>query len=156
MKNRNVRFLALGIALLLAVSCLSGCGGASKEVNNLMTEFEHACNTLDIDAMLNCIDPTVADPVKVGLSLYGMFAQNDNDKTLDQIAGGLSGDPKLNGNEFFSSIKIEVKKTSVKGDNATVETNIQYKLLGQNYNRDASFTCIEKSGKWYIKGFRFV
>ena len=155
MKKRIIKITTLILALIMMVGCLAGCGGTSKQVNNLLTEFEYACNTLDIDAMLNCIDPAVADPVKVGLSLYGLFAQKDQDETLDQIAQLLSGDSKLDGKEFFSSIKIEIKKVSTKGKSTRAETTIQYKLLGQNYKKDASFMCMKNSDKWYISSFYF-
>jgi len=155
MKKHIVKLISLCLASVLLFGCLSGCSGKKKKIDNLMTEFEYACNTLDVDAMLNCIDPSVSDVARLGLGLYGMFAQKDKDEILDQIAGLLSGDTGLDGNEFFSSVKIEVKKTDVKGEEAETETLLQYKLLGQNFKRDATFYCTKNADKWYISSFYF-
>ena len=155
MKKHIAQLTALCLVMILLVGSLTGCNGSKKDVENLMTEFQYSCNTLDIDAMLNCIDPSVSDPIKLGLGLYGMFAQKDKDQILDEIASALSGNSDMNGNDFFSSIKIDVQKVDVKGKDAQVETVLQYKLLGENFKRDASFSCIQNAGKSYISSFNF-
>ena len=155
MNKNGIKLIAAGAILLLMLSCLFGCDAKSKEVESLLAEFEQACNTLDINAMLDCITPTVADPIKVGVSLYDLFVQQSDDKTLDQIAVVLSGDSKLDGNDFFSSVKIEVRSVKADGENMLAETDLSYTLLGQTYEKDAIFTCTMNSDKWYISGFKF-
>ena len=153
MKKNIMKLFSLGLAVILMMGCLTGCDGTSTEIKNLLTEFEYACNTLDIDAMLNCIDPSISDKVKFGLSLYGLVMKADDDETLDQIARLLSGNSTLDGQEFFSSIKIELNNVSSEGEITKAETTIQYKLLGQNYKRDAVFSCVKSADKWYISRF---
>lgn len=156
MKRRSIRLLATGIVILLMISSLSACEGSSKKANKLLTEFEHACNTLDIDAMHNCIVPAVAGPVRASLSLFGFLAQKGTDEVFGQMAGLLSGNSNLNGNEFFSSEEIESKRVKISGKTLQAGASLSYRLIGQTCKKDALFVFKKSNDKWYIAGFKFI
>lgn len=64
-KERDFRVL---LSVLLIVS-LSGCKGGgivgkSAECKSLINKFEKSCNEVDIQAILDCIDPKISDPIK--------------------------------------------------------------------------------------------
>ena len=145
--------LVSGILLVSMLFSLSACGnGSKKEIENLMTEFEYACNTLDFDAVLNCINPKVSDSIKIGVGLVGMFTKTDTDELFEKLADTLSSDD-LGGTDFFSSIKITVNDVSVDGENATVTTLLKYNVSGSQMEREAIFKCIYYTEKWYISSF---
>lgn len=132
---------------------LTGCNGSSKEINNLMTEFEYACNTLDFEAALNCINPKVSDKIKLAAGFVGMFTDTDTDEMFEKLAEYLSDDDDVGGTDFFSSIKIKVEDISVDDETATVSTTLTYKLNGNEVVRESTFKCIYYTEKWFISSF---
>ncbi|MDR0405307.1 MAG: hypothetical protein LBH54_00790 [Clostridiales bacterium] len=155
MKRTAFHALRLMTVTAIALSVLCGCGSRSAEIENLLSKFETSCNALNIDDMLSCVNPSVSDPIKLGLGVYNMFAQGVSDEVLDKISGALSGDSQLKGNEFFSSVKIDVKKINARSKDAVAEVQISYTLLGQTFQKEARFNCVYVSDQWYIGGFRF-
>lgn len=151
------RVLSFVLAVILSVSMLvsfTGCNGSNKEIEYLITEFENACNALDFDAVLNCINPKVSDNIKIAVGLVGMFTDTDTDEMFEKLADYLS-DGDIGGTDFFSSIKIEIKDINVEEDAALVDTVISYSLNGDDYQREATFNCIYYAEKWYISSFSF-
>ncbi|MGN0114791.1 MAG: hypothetical protein ACI396_05650 [Acutalibacteraceae bacterium] len=151
MRKSIICVIAVIVSIAMVLS-LSGCGGPEKDIKNLLTEFENACNTLDFDAVLDCIDPKVSDKVKLAVGVVGMFTDSDTDELFDSLADYLSKDD-IGGKDFFSSIKIKVEKISVEDDAATVSTTLTYSVNGEETVREASFYCIYYTEKWYISYF---
>ena len=143
----SVMTIVLSIAMIFS---LTGCSGSNKEIENLMTEFEYACNTLDFDAVLNCINPKVSDKIKIAAGFVGMFT--DTDEMFESLADYLSSDD-IGGTDFFSSIKIDVKDISVEDESATVAATLTYELNGEEVVRESTFNCIYYTEKWYISSF---
>ena len=152
MRRICVSIISMIIALSMLVS-LVGCGNSSKkEIENLMTEFEHACNTLDFNSVLNCINPKVSDTVKIGMGIVGLFTDMENDVLFEKLAAALTTE-QLGGADFFSSIKIDVKDIVVEDKTATVSTWIKYNISDSQFEREATFNCIYYTEKWYISNF---
>ena len=151
MRKIFVSVVAIVLSITMIFS-LTGCSGSNKEIENLMTEFEYACNTLDFDAVLNCINPKVSDKIKIAAGFVGMFTDTDTDEMFDSLADYLSSDD-VGGTDFFSSIKIEVKDISVEDEAATVSTILTYELNGEEVVRESTFKCIYYTEKWYISSF---
>lgn len=145
----SVITIVISIAMIFS---LTGCDNSNREIKDLMTEFEHACNTFDFDAVLDCINPKVSDKIKIAAGIVGVFTDIDTDKMFESLAEYLSND-NIGGADFFSSIKIEVKDISVEDDDATVSVTLTYELGGEKVVREATFNCIYYTEKWYISSF---
>lgn len=144
--------LVIVLSLALMVS-LTGCKvGNNKDIKNLLAEFESSCNSLDFDAVLDCINPQISDKVNLALGLVGMFTDTDKDELFEKLAGFLSKDD-IKGAEFFSSIKIEVKDIAVEDKDATVSTIITYNINGDETTRESTFYCSYYIDEWYINAF---
>ena len=154
MRKIIISITAIVISIAMLVS-LTGCGGSKKEIENLMTEFEYACNTLDFDAVLNCINPKISDKVKLAMGFVGMFTETDTDEMFEKLAEYLSKDD-IGGTDFFSSIKIKVDDISISSDTATVSTTLTYKVNGDEVVRESNFKCIYYTKKWFISSFSIV
>lgn len=151
---RKIMNLIVSVILALAMVCsLTGCSKANEDIENLMTEFEYACNTLDIDAVLDCINPKVSDKIRLAVGVLGMFTETDSDEMFESLAAALAGESEVIGTEFFSSIKIEVNDIQAEKDTATVLTTLTYNLTGDDVVREATFSCIYYTEKWYISSF---
>ncbi len=151
-----VRIATILLSALIFCMCLSGCNKNDEQITNLLAEFEYSCNTLDVDAMLNCISPSTADKIKLVISIYGMISDKNTSEVLDDISASLIGDSSLDGNDFFSSIKIDVKDIKEDGEEAVASAYVEYKINGETYNRIADFKCVYYMEKWYISKFSFV
>lgn len=151
MKIGLIRTVAI-VVLAVMIFSLGGCGKADKEIENLMTEFEYACNTLDFDAVLNCINPKISDKIKLAAGLVGMFTETDTDEMFERLADYLSAD-EIGGTDFFSSIKIQVEEIDAEEDTAVVSAILTYELNGEQVERRATFDCIYYIEKWYISSF---
>ena len=80
MKIKGIVIVMLIAALVLS---LCGCSNDKGEIENLMTEFEYSCNELDIDAMLDCIDPAISDKIKLATGIASMFTNKDSDELTE-------------------------------------------------------------------------
>ena len=150
MKIKGIVIVMLIAALVLS---LCGCSNDKGEIENLMTEFEYSCNELDIDAMLDCIDPAISDKIKLATGIASMFTNKDSDELTEELVGMLTGDSSLNADDFFSSIKIETKDIKTKKDSGTANAVVEYRIAGEKFKKEATFTYVYNMEKWYISRF---
>ena len=98
-KIKSLSTLFLIIALSVS---MCACGGQNNEIKTLTRNFENSCNKLDMNAMLDCIDPEVSGSVKKLTGLIGMFSDKDTDELLDSFAKVLFSEMPENSKDFFS------------------------------------------------------
>lgn len=151
MKTKRIVIMMLMATMLLS---LCGCGNNKAKIENLMTEFEYSCNELDIDAMLNCIDPAISDKIKLATGIVGMFTDKDSDDLTEELVGMLTGEETLNANDFFSSIRIEAAEIKTKKETGICEAVVEYSLAGEKFKKNAEFEFINNMDKWYISSFK--
>lgn len=151
-----MKFKGIVIVMLIAAMVLSlcGCSNDKSEIENLMTEFEYSCNELDIDAMLNCIDPAISDKIKLATGIAGMFTDKDSDELIEGLVGMLTGDNSLNADDFFSSIKIETSDIKTKKETGTANAIVEYSVAGEKFKKEATFDYVYNMDKWYISSFK--
>lgn len=149
--------IALVLAFVMIVICivpLSGCGNENDKIKNLMTEFEYACNSLDVDAMLDCIHPDITNKIKAAMGIVGMFTGKDSDDMLEEISTILTNNSKVDAESFFSTIKIDIKEVNSDSDNGTAKVNLTYKVGTEEIVSETTFICSKYNDKWYIKSFK--
>ncbi len=145
------RISAIILATVVLITCLCGCSAADNtEIRNLITEFEYSCNTLDIDAMLDCITPEISDKIRLAVGFAGMFSDKSSDEMFEQLANTIMNNSDISGNEFFSSVKITVSRIEAVKERAIVDTVLEYTLSGDSYKKEAIFECVTYLDKWYI------
>lgn len=147
------------LCLLMAIQ-LAGCGKkGQEECENVLNEFEYACNELDVDAMLRCLHPDVADPVRTLLSLTNMISGEETEDIVDMIASGLGGmmeEGNLDSEEMFNSLDIEITDYEENGSNADVYADISFELAGEPMKRYGVFHMQQIDEQWYISSFDFT
>ena len=141
--------------IMTIILSLCGCSNGNNEIKKLMSEFEYSCNELDIDAMLDCVDPKISDKIKLATGIASMFTDKDSDELLESLAGMLTGDSSLNAADFFSSIKFEISNVKTKKEAGTADAIVEYNIAGENYKKEATFEYVYSMKKWYISGFQF-
>ena len=150
---RNLTVLILIIALSVS---MCACGSQNNEIKTLTKNFENSCNKLDINAMLDCIDPDVSGSVKKLTGLIGMFSDKDTDELLDSFAKVLFSELPENSQEFFSSIKIKLDNIEIEEDRASASAEITYEISGEENYSNANFEYIRVDEKWYIANLNFM
>ena len=145
------RIAVFALVITVCLGMMTACNGKQKdEIESVIAEFEYACNTSDAEAILNTITPKVSDKLKLALGIYGMFSDQDTSEVLESISDVLVGDSDLDGNDFLSSIKIDVGEISIDEESAVVEAKVQYVIAGEEYKREAKFKCVYYLEEWYI------
>lgn len=155
---KSVKSLLLVLVIACTSVMLCGCGDKSN-VKGVIRDFETACNSLDIDAMLDCLNPDIADAVNATLGFVGIFTDKDTETMLDSISKTLLGatEEGEGGSEFFSTLKIDVEEVIAGRNSATVDAEVSYDLNGETVEKAAEFICnySDKDEKWYISDFSF-
>lgn len=140
---------ALILIIVLTVS-ICACGNQNNEIKTLTKNFENSCNKLDMNAMLDCIDPDISGSVKKLTGLIGMFSDKDTDELLDSFAKVLFSELPENSKEFFSSIKIKLDNIEIDEDSASATAEITYEISGEDNKSNANFEYTRIDEKWYI------
>lgn len=144
------------IVLLVCTILLSLCGCKRTEgITNTLQNFGQACRDLDLNAMLNCVDPTIAKPIQFGLALYGVVADSDVQDTLDDLVGLVFGED-YRSSEFLSTLQFSDFHLSGHGSSAKVNCKVSFELSGQSFTREATITLVEKDDTWYISKISFA
>lgn len=140
---------ALILIIVLTIS-MCACGNQNNEIKTLTKNFENSCNKLDMNAMLDCIDPDISGNVKKLTGLIGMFSDKDTDELLDSFAKVLFSELPENSKEFFSSIKIKLDNIETDEDSASATAEITYEISGEDNKSNANFEYTRIDEKWYI------
>lgn len=144
------KFCLILVAVMTLVMLLTACGNGKSEIESVTADFEKACNDVDLNAMLDCIDPTIASGLKFATGLAGMFSDKDTDELLDELSKLIFDNIPDKTEEFFSSIDISVDNISVDGETATADAVIKYEMSGEKYSNNAVFTYTMTDNAWYI------
>ena len=149
MKNLFVRRILLLLIIGTMTINLTACSSKKQEVQEVIDEFEYACQTLDDSAILNCIDPDVAQIIRAAKIIIGSISDIDTEDLLDKFVEVVFG-TEFSGNEFLRKITIEDEKISVKKESATVKCNICFEIEGEQFRKNATISLKENDERWYI------
>ena len=142
--------------VLSALLCwvLVGCSVHDGEIKEVISDFEEACNELDFNDMLDCINPRITGTLEFATGLLGMFTDTDTEEMLEELSNLIiDGESGADRKEFFSSIKITVDKIEVEDEQAVVTAVVKYKNSGRETVREATFSCEHYADEWYINTF---
>ncbi len=147
------RTIALLLALVIMASMFAGCTTNKGEIETLFATYQTACNSLDLNAMMDCVTPTITNPLKTAVGIVGKMTANDTDTLLDRIGGLIMNDTKVSKKEYFSTVKFDLGKITVEDDLATVEVVLTYTGNGAEYVEEVTYECVYYAEKWYLKSF---
>lgn len=151
------------IGIIFTMS-LSGCGGGfggKSECKELIQDFEEACNELDVQGILNCIDPKVSDPIKTVVAIGGIVTDNV-DQYLEDIMSGIGKELTdavgSNGTteDVLASIQLEPKKYSLKQKEGTVRCVAIFEVNGMDITKTLNISVVKKNDEWYVSGISIV
>lgn len=158
--RKGVRFLLVFILTISMVLGLTGCSSKKAQIKDTLSEFEYACRNLDTKAMLRCIDPDIADPIRlffIGLSVITEKDYEDLVNALFDIRDNELTD-RLEAKQFLSSITFTDLKIKAKRKTATVKCKTNFEIVGEQFRRNTTIKMIrdEDDDKWYISSFNLL
>ena len=175
--KRILAVMLMGIMLMLMTACSTGQndGNAQNgsgeavepenesvspedalkaEIETAVVEFEYACQTSDVDAMIDCLDPGLAQALKSGrLLLNWMSSESDSDEmVMDTMLISLMNIADIT--VELSTVKIEVLDINALEEIATVSADISMNCSTGTYEDEISIRMAkdQDSNKWYITG----
>lgn len=162
------RIVCVLVMTALLVMSLSGCGtleelfklqpepettAASREtVEQMVERCNAACNDMDLDGILDCVSPKIADPLRTGLDLAGKLGGQSDEELLNTLLEVLGAERAENAGEICSTLQIEVDSVEPDGDTAQAEVSFTYFQNGQKYVGKTNVSCVCIEGRWYISG----
>ena len=73
MAGRN-KIILLSLIIMITLF-ISGCGEEKKCANQIQS-FVSACNELDAEGILSCMDPSIADPIRITFGVIGTAVES--------------------------------------------------------------------------------
>lgn len=147
--------LVLAVAFSLC-SCFNQQSAESEEekIKAVMTKLQTACNELDVNGMLDCVDPDEAGNLKLAAGAAGLLGKNNAD-ILKKLISKVGDYGDIDAEEFFSSVRITVNSIKLSSDSqsADVAATVTAESNGETKSRDVMIACVQKNGNWYAKDF---
>ncbi len=145
------------LSLVVAVTFgMTGCTSKASQIQDTLSEFEYSCRNSDVNVILNCIDPDVADPIRIAIALFSTMTGEDYENIVDGLFDHLEGEPfgaSFDAKRFLSTISFSDEKLKTKKNTAKVTCKMNFEVAGVQFTRDTVIDMVKLDGKWYIAGF---
>ena len=154
MKRTITSALSLLLIAAMLVS-LTACG-ASGKVKRTIEEFQKACNNQDVNALIDCLDPSIASLLKIGAGFLGSFTGLNASEVFSTLSGLLQTGTDTFGIDSFKTLKIKVKNIAVEDTKA--EAKVTFTYMGSSDTEkttDATISLKLSDEKWLISGVKF-
>lgn len=144
------------VCVLMTSMILTGCGNADKkECKEVLKEFQYACNNIDVNSMLDCMDPDIADPIRILISAAGADPTECLDMFSDILWYGLN-ESESGAEEVLTSLVIEPEEVEVEDNYAVVYCKMSCMADGVEVVRFADAEMKLHNDSWYIMEIYFT
>lgn len=144
---------------LAALLTLAACQAASTPQSTL-AQFEAAYNRLDMDALMECIEPVQAKALRSAMNLMagltGLGISGDDLLGVMPIFANLRANIGQGGQTVSLMPKLSIAATNyvISGDSATCAVSVTVTLAGQAQRVAGSCTFTRIQGRWYMQDMR--
>ncbi len=163
-----MRKIAVWVLTLVMVVSLAGCGASPEtKIQRLNDRFCESYNNLDVEGLLDCLEPSMAESVNamVELSFGVLGALTDIDLDLDaetmysllKVCMDLTPDSELEGMGMpelsMELVSLEVNETE---DQAVGTVTMTLEVSGQTQVQTGQVQYINLDGDWYFSNMNFA
>lgn len=147
--------------VLAVVLCAAVAGGAvlgvrelsaareKSKVRDVVGELRYACNNMDANALLDIINPAIADPLKLAAAVSG----TNKNELMETIFSSLNGRlENVDVEEVLRSLSYEIKSIRLSGRQARVTALCTLTVNGIDLSRTATLDMERIEKEWYIMG----
>lgn len=124
------------------------------EIETTIGEFQYACQTSDVDAALECLDPGFSQALKSGrLLLNWMSTKNNTDETvMNTLVISIMSIADISVD--LSTMEITAGEITSSGNMATVSADLKMACSTGEYRDKITIRMTKDSDKWYITGIQ--
>ncbi len=164
------RIISFMLILAMLTLCLTGCGPFGKilkrqptptpepepvpepveTIEEMLARCNAACNAVDLEGILDCVSPKLADPLRLTLKLASSLGGKSEEELLDQLIGMLAGAETTDSWQVCQTLDAEVVSIQENGDEAQVALKFSFEQDGEQYTGETTATCVRIDGRWYI------
>ena len=158
------RTVSILLAAALLALCLCGCSLFRKHteepapqveeltpqqhVEQLVSDCTDACHDMDVEGILDCVNPKLADPMRSMLKVAGMSGKSDEE--MLELVGTYMGAEATDYSEFCETLSTELGDVEVHGEKANTTVTYTFEQDGQTFRGEADVSFIRVDGQWYI------
>ena len=156
MKKTVTRIFSVILVLTLLFS-LTSCGEKGK-IRGTINSFQKACNALDVEGVVDCLEPTVASILKAGAGLLGGLLGDSNEEVFNKLSSLLGEHSGMVGIESFKTLKIKVNDITVDEDGSSAKAQVTLNfigLTGEEKTLAATLKLTNASDRWLLSGIDF-
>lgn len=155
MKKIAIRSVCVVLVLSLLLS-FAACG-ASMGVRSTISSFQEACNTMDVEAAIECLDPSISGVLNFGAGLVGMFTGKSNEELFSALSDFLGKSAENFGVDSFKTLDIDVTDVATNEETADAKATLTYKGMdGAERTNNVTFRLkADDEGEWKISGISF-
>ena len=128
------------------------------ECKEIVSDFQTACNELNTTNILNCLKPSVSNPLKIALGIGSVVTSQSSDEMLESILEALGGglnditnNTNLSVRAIFETMEIEPKRISLPGKTRKVTC----KAIISGLQQKVYIYVTKESGDVYISKVAF-
>lgn len=152
--------LAAMVIIAITVNTILGLiySPTRDQCKEIVSDFQTACNELDTNGMINCLKPSVANPLRIALGIGSVVTERSSDEMLESILGALGGglnqltnDSGLTIQSMFETIEIRPRKFGFPKKTRKVKCKATFCGLKQ----DIYISVTKESGEVYITKVAF-
>ena len=124
------------------------------EIETTIGEFQYACQTSDVDAALECLDPGFSQALKSGrLLLNWMSTKNNTDeKVMSALVISIMSIADISVD--LTTMDITVNDIVSAGEMATVNADLKMACSTGEYRDKIKIRMTKDNDKWYITGIQ--
>ena len=134
---------------------LAGCGTKGK-VKATVKEFQTACNELNVEGVIDCLDPSISGALKLGAGLLGSLTGTDAEGLFDKLSTLLLTGTESFGIDSFKTLKIKVNDVAANDTTADAKVTFTYTTgSGEEKTSDGTISLKSTDEGWKITGVKF-
>lgn len=130
-----------------------------RQCKEIVQQFQTACNGMNINEILSCLNPAIANPLKAAITIGGAVTSTDTDEVLADILSALGGGTEaitrgsgLDMTSAFRAMELKVTSCGLPSKARKVQCKATFGIFEQYLNIYVS----KKFGEPYISKIRFA
>lgn len=153
------------ILIILACVILTGFvigivrSPSRSQCKEIVAQFQTACNDMNVNEILGCMNPTIANPLKAVVMIGGAVTSTDTNEILGDILGALGGGTEtitsgsgLDLTSAFRAMDLKVTSCGFPSKTRKVRCKATFGVFSQYLNIYVS----KKYGEPYISKITFA
>lgn len=150
MKGKTL-WSVIAILLVITVSVTIVVQSSGNGPEAVVERFVSAYNAVDLDKMLDCLEPSIARPMKSVMGLANALIGVDVNDIIGVLPILASMIPEGSGSyASMPKLRCVINDTAIDGSYATVNVTFTVTADGERNTDTFDLHCVKVDGDWYI------